>query len=110
MLDLYNKKYSMDILKENIYAVSLIDILKTQIIDVKFAVNYILNIKYQLHEDDNITAPMVIKYQPHITYLDLQKSLLDYESDEDFTIDFESVSNLPLKKIELNISPIYEKG
>ena len=98
MLDLYNKKYSMDILKENIYAISLMDILKTQIIDVNFAVHYILNIKYQLHENDNITAPMVLQFQPHISYNQLQKALLDYESDDEYIIDFETVSNLPLKK------------
>lgn len=98
MLDLYNKKYNMNILKEHIYAVSLMDILKTQIIDINFAVHYILNIKYQLHENDNITAPMVLQYQPHISYIELQKALLDYESDEDYIIDFERVSNEPLKK------------
>jgi hypothetical protein len=92
----------MDILKENIYAISLLDILKTQIINVKFAVHFILNIKYQLHENDNITAPMVLQYQPHISYTELQKALLDYESDEDFTIDFEKVSTIPLNKIELH--------
>ena len=43
MLDLYNKKYSMKILKANIYAIKLIDILKTHTIDVTFAVKYILN-------------------------------------------------------------------
>jgi hypothetical protein len=88
----------MNILKEHIYAVSLMDILKTQIIDINFAVHYILNIKYQLHENDNITAPMVLQYQPHISYIELQKALLDYESDEDYIIDFERVSNEPLKK------------
>ena len=58
MLDLYNNKYNRHDLKENIYAVKLIDILKTQKIDVIFAVRYILNVKYQLHHDDiGITAP-----------------------------------------------------
>lgn len=103
MLDLYNKKYSMNILKQHIYAVSLMDILKTQIIDVKFAVQYILNTKYQLHENDNITAPMVLQYQPHISYIELQKALLDYESDEDYIIDFETVSNMPLRNVESNV-------
>ena len=36
MLDLYNNKYNRHDLKENIYAVKLIDILKTQKIDVNF--------------------------------------------------------------------------
>ena len=48
MLDLYNNKYDRQTLKENIYALNFIDILKTQTIDVTFAVRYILNPKYQL--------------------------------------------------------------
>jgi hypothetical protein len=93
MLDLYNNKYDRQTLKDNIYAVKLIDILKTQTIDVSFAVRYILNTKYQLDEDDNITAPTVLKYQTHITYEELQKALFDYESDDDSVDDFETVAN-----------------
>jgi hypothetical protein len=93
MLDLYNKKYDRKTLKENIYAVKLIDIIKTQTIDVTFAVRYILNIKYQLHEDDDITAPLVLQYQPHITYENLQNALLNYDSDDDSIEDFEIISN-----------------
>jgi hypothetical protein len=93
MLDLYNKKYDRKILKKNIYALKLIDILKTQTIDVTFAVRYILNKKYQLNDDDNLTAPDVLKYQPHITYEDLQNALSEYESDDDSVDDFETVSN-----------------
>jgi len=93
MLDLYNNKYDRQTLKDNIYAVKLIDILKTQIIDVKFAVRYILNVRYQIHEDDNITAPIVLKYQPHITYDELQKTLLEYDSDDNSVDDFETVAN-----------------
>jgi len=92
MLDLYNNKYDRNTLKKNIYAVKLIDILKTQIIDINFAVRYILNKKYQLHKEDNITAPLVLKYQPHIKYEDLQKALLDYESDDDSVDNFEIIS------------------
>lgn len=93
MLDLYNNKYDRKTLKENIYAVKLIDILKTQIIDVTFAVRYILNKKYQFNDEDNLTSPDVLKYQPHITYEQLQKCLNDYESDDDSVDDFETVSN-----------------
>jgi hypothetical protein len=92
MLDLYNNKYDRNTLKKNIYAVKLIDILKTQIIDINFAVRYILNKKYQLHKEDNITAPLVLKYQPHIKYEDLQKALLDYDSDDDSVDNFEIIS------------------
>lgn len=93
MLDLYNNKYDRKTLKENIYAVKLVDILKTQTIDINFAVRYILNKKYQLHEDDNLNAPDVLKYQPHITYKQLQEALSDYDSDDDSVDDFETVAN-----------------
>ena len=93
MLDLYNNKYDRQTLKDNIYAVKLLDILKTQVIDVSFAVRYILNTKYQLDEDDNITAPTVLKYQTHITYDELQKELQDYDSEDDSVDDFETVAN-----------------
>lgn len=93
MVDLYNNKYDRKTLKENIYNVKLIDILKTQKIDVSFAVRYILNKKYQLHVDDDITSDIVLKYQTHITYAELQKSLLNYESDDDSVDNFENVSN-----------------
>jgi hypothetical protein len=94
MLDLYNNKYDRQTLKDNIYAVKLIDILKTQIIDVTFAVRYILNEKYQLEDDDKIiTAPIVIKYQNHITYDELQRALSEYDRDDDSVDDFETVAN-----------------
>ena len=93
MLDLYNKKYDRKTLKENIYLVKLIDILKTQTIDAKFAVRYILNKKYQLMDEDNLIASDVLIYQKHITYDELQKALEDYDSDDDSVDDFETVSN-----------------
>ena len=94
MLDLYNKQYDRKTLKEYIYAVQLIDILKTQKIDVTFAVRYILNEKYQIHDvDSNITSDIVLKYQKHIKYNELQKSLDEYESDDDSIDDFETISN-----------------
>ena len=94
MLDLYNNKYDRKTLKDNIYAVKLIDILKTQKIDVTFDVRYILNAKYQLNDDDiGITAPTVLKYQTHISYDELQKALFNYDSDDDSVDDFETVAN-----------------
>lgn len=92
MLDLYNNKYDRETLKKNIYAVKLIDILKTQHIDVSFAVRYILNKKYQLHSEDNITEKMVLFYQPHITRAALAIELSRYSPDDDSTDDFETVS------------------
>lgn len=93
MLDLYNKKYDRNTLKKNIYAVKLIDILKTQTIDVSFAVKYILNKKYQLHCEDNITIPIVLIYQPHINAKKLIELMKQYDSDDDSIDDFETVAN-----------------
>ena len=93
MLNLYGKKYDRETLKANIYNVKLIDILKTQKIDVTFATRYILNKKYQLIDEDNLVASDVLKYQPHITYDQLQKALIEYESDDDSVVDFETVAN-----------------
>ena len=52
MIDLYNNKYNRQTLKDNIYSVKLIDILKTQTLDVTFVVRYILNINYQFSKED----------------------------------------------------------
>ena len=94
MLDLYNNKYDRQTLKDNIYAVSLIDILKTQKIDATFAVRYILNKNYQINDKDSIiNSLIVLHFQPHITYDKLQKALDDYDSDDDSVDDFETVSN-----------------
>ena len=94
MIDLYSKKYDRSTLKKNIYAVKLIDILKTQTIDITFAVRYILNTKYQINDEDlNITSFTVLKYQPHITKNELYLAMDAYNSDDDSVEDFETVSN-----------------
>jgi hypothetical protein len=67
MLDLFHHQYPIKILIENIYAVSLIDLLKTQQLTEFFITNYILNSDYQLTEEEmQISIADVIKYQPHI--------------------------------------------
>jgi len=77
MLDLYNNQYDYETLKTNIYAVSLIDILKTQKLTADFCVKYILNTDFQLSdEDQTITIDMVKKYQPHIVMLDFVNAQL----------------------------------
>jgi hypothetical protein len=94
MLDLYNNKYDRKTLKDNIYALKLIDILKTQTLDVTFVVRYILNIKYNFFEEDDLITPKtVLFYQPHINNYELEKYLILYDSDDDSIDDFESVSN-----------------
>lgn len=93
MLDLYNKKYDRQTLKDNIYNVNLIDILKTQTLDVTFVVRYILNNKYQLSKEDNkITTDTVLKYQPHLTFPQLIIGINSYDDDDDSVDDFETVS------------------
>ena len=93
MLDLYNIKYDRKTLKEHIYAVKLIDILKTQILDITFIVRYIMSDLYQLDKDDmNISIEDVLKYQPHINKKELEKALLDYNSDDDSIEDFQAFS------------------
>jgi hypothetical protein len=95
MIDLFSNKYSRQTLKDNIYAIKLLDILKTQCIDSSFAAKYILNKKYQLHkEDENITLETVLKYQPHINKMELSNKILNYDSDDDSVLDFETYSNL----------------
>jgi hypothetical protein len=93
MIDLYNNKYSRQTLKDNIYAVNLIDILKTQKLDVKFIVRYILNINYQLtQEEEDITIDTVLKYQKHIASHELIFAINNYDKDDDSVDDFEKVS------------------
>jgi hypothetical protein len=94
MIDLFKNKYDRQTLKEHIYAVRLIDILKTQTIDVTFAVRYILNKNYQIHEEDEkINFTTVLKYQKHISLNDLLSCWQEYESDDDSIDDFETISN-----------------
>lgn len=91
MLDLYNQKYGRQVLKEHIYAVKMIDILKTQVLDLTFVVRYILSDLYQMHDDDrDITPEMVLHYQPHIGKDELFKALAEYNSDDDSVEDFQS--------------------
>lgn len=67
MIDLKNQKYTMEEIKKYIYHVNLWDILKTQVIDERFAVKYILNPKYQLTESEkNIDIQDIIYEQPHL--------------------------------------------
>ena len=62
----------MQILKANIYAVSLFDILKTQKLSADFCVKYILNSDFQiLEEDETITMEHIHTFQPHILEEDL---------------------------------------
>jgi hypothetical protein len=93
MLDLYNNKYDRKILKDNIYNLKLVDIVKTQKLDITFIVRYILSDLYQFDDEDRkIDVNMVIKYQPHINKEELNILLLELNSDDDSIEDFESYS------------------
>ena len=93
MLDLYNNKYDRMTLKQNIYVVKLIDILKTQILVISCIVRYILSDLYQLtDEDKSINIDLVLKLQPHIQREKLIISLKEYNSDDDSVEDFQTYS------------------
>lgn len=71
-IDLYKNQYSYEELKENIYSLSLSDILKTQKLTADFCVKYILNDKFQfLTEDRSITLDTVKKYQTHLSNIEI---------------------------------------
>jgi hypothetical protein len=94
MLDLYNKQYDRQTLKDHIYAIDFFDLLRTQKIDATFAVRYLLNKKYDLEDKYKILTPeLVVRLQPHIKIEDLRNEILNYESDDDSVTDFETVSN-----------------
>ena len=89
MLDLYHQQYDRETLKKNIYALNLIDILKTQKVDITFAVRYLLQSKYQLKPEEMIITPKVVSYfQPHLSVEELEKGLFLYDSDDDSVADF----------------------
>jgi len=93
MLDLYNKNYNREMLKKYIYSVRLIDILKTQKLDITFIVRYILNSKYQINDvDEYINIDTVLIYQTHIKKDELIREIYCYDSDDDSMEDFETIS------------------
>lgn len=92
-LDLKNKKYSLHVLKDNIYALDLFELLETQILTPCFIAKYVLNNKYQLSNDEEkINMEFILKYQPHITRLEMANALVEYDSDTDSFEDFDSFS------------------
>ena len=92
MLDLFKTKYDRKTLKENIYAINFMDVLKTQNVDASFAVKYLMNPNYDLNNEYKITADVVIKFQPHIKLYEIINELMKYDPDTDSVDDFETVS------------------
>lgn len=76
------------LLKDNIYLIPFIEILTKYKLDITFIVKYILNPKYQLCQEDNITLEQVLKYQPHIIQPRLIQEMINYDSDDDSIDDF----------------------
>jgi hypothetical protein len=80
-LDLYNNLYDYKTLKDNIYGVSLLDILKTQRVTKEFCVKYILNSSFQiLDQDKKITIHDVLRFQPHIEETELKNLIVETEN------------------------------
>jgi hypothetical protein len=69
MMDLFKNKYDIETLINNIYALNMVDIVKTQTLNEKFIVKYILNKNYQLTEEEQtmLTLGFILQHQPHIT-------------------------------------------
>jgi len=90
-LDLHNHKYDYETLKKHIYQVSMMDVLKTQILTPAFCVKYILNPRYQFtHEEKQLTSEDVLHYQPHINKFELKRAMLTFDSDYDSFEDFDT--------------------
>jgi hypothetical protein len=85
MIDLYNNQYDTKTLIDNIYYLNLLDILKTQILDIPFIVTYILNTNYQLTpEEEKINIKMIILHQPHINKNNLLANAFNCKIEPDF--------------------------
>jgi len=90
MIDLHNQQYTREELKKNIYAVKLIDIVKTQKLDYTFVTRYILNPNYQFFkEDEKLTVDTVLQYQPHLLKKKLLIYMALYKKDDDSVEDFD---------------------
>lgn len=94
MLDLFNVQYDRETLKKHIYSTNLLDILKTQKIDVTFAVRYLLNTNYHLHDEYSMITPeLIIQLQPHITMKELRHEIVNYDNDDDSVDGFDKYLN-----------------
>jgi hypothetical protein len=92
MLDLFTTKYDRKTLKDNIYAINFMDVLKTQKVDASFAVKYLMNKDYDLNDEYTITPEIVVKFQPHIEMFEILNEMMKYDAGYDSVDDFETVS------------------
>lgn len=90
--DLYMNQYDHDTLKYNIYALNLLDILKTQKLTASFCVKYILNVEFHLtYEEQQINIDTIKKYQPHISIDELNACLDEFQAKKSIGIKPHSV-------------------
>lgn len=74
MIDLYKNQYDEKTLKDHLFSISLIDLLKTQKISSDFAFTYLLNKDFQItKEEEDLTVNDILFYQPHLK----ESNLLD---------------------------------
>ena len=75
--DLQINTYTIQDLIDNIYGVSLLQILKTQKLTPEFCFDYLLNDDFQLLEEEQyISAQLILKYQVHISFIDLLELMM----------------------------------
>jgi len=75
--DLRKKKYSIDVLEQNIDNLSISTVLNTQILTPEFCVKYILNEEYaSCVEETYICDFDVLQRQPHIKSYELLRARL----------------------------------
>lgn len=79
--DLLKKKYSIQLLEENIHNLSISRILNTQILTPEFCVKYILNEDYASCVEETYICDLdVLRRQPHIKQSDLSNARLKLAS------------------------------
>lgn len=80
--DLNKKKYSIEILENNINNLTITKILRTQKLTPEFCVKYILNDDYACCVEETYICDLdVLRYQPHIKHSDLQNARLNLLDD-----------------------------
>ncbi len=90
MVDL-KKMQSTETLIANVYALDLVEVLKTQRLDNFFIANYILNKDYQLtREESEISMQDIAIYQKHADFMGILRGV--YRSDV-IAPNFEEISN-----------------
>ena len=94
-MDVFTTQYSLEELQNNIYALKLTDILKTQKLTARFVAHYILNPIYQLtKEEEQLTVTDVLFFQPHLQLDEILNEQLTYDPKLDSIEDFETCSKL----------------